>query len=60
MDAHKDSAAALGNREQISPLGEDEKGLSAAGDENQENHCGRVDFIQLRESRLASGVGSRI
>lgn len=52
VDAHKDSAATLGDREQVSPFGEDEEGLSAAGDENQENHNGRVQLVHLRKSSL--------
>lgn len=60
MDAHKDGAATFGYGEQVAPLGEDEERLGAAGDENQENHSCRVDFIELRYSLLPSGDLQRI
>lgn len=53
VDAHEHRAATLGDSEEVSPFGEDEEGLGAAGDENQENHNGRVQLVHLRKSSLA-------
>lgn len=53
MNSHKHSAATFGDDDQVAPFGEYEKGLRAAGDEYQENHNRRVEFIQL-------GTSSRI
>lgn len=40
MDSHKNCASTLGHDQNLSPLGEDEEGLGAARDENEENHHG--------------------
>lgn len=54
MNAHEHSAAALGDSQKISPLGDDKKRLSAAGDENEKYHCSRVDFVTLGDCPLCT------